>query len=265
MTASINSLTNEKVKRLVKLRESAKTREQDQLFVVEGLKDLKSIIEFGKNIKNIYYCTELVEKHGYLGDLDKFKSSNIPLTELGYAAFTKASYRKSSDGFISTVSIWSNSLDKISLKADKLCVVLDETEKPGNLGAIIRTVQAMGVKTILLSDLEVDFFNPNVIRASRGLLAGINVGQGSKDEIFSFLEKNEFSMVGTSGQAKLSYWNYNFDGKIALIFGSEKEGLRDFWLNRIDNLIQIPMAGNADSLNLNASVACILAEYCRKL
>ena len=69
-------------------------------------------------------------------------------------------------------------MDKISLKADKLCIVLDETEKPGNLGAIIRTVQAMGVKTILLSDLEVDFFNPNVIRSSRGLLAGINVGQG---------------------------------------------------------------------------------------
>ena len=84
-------------------------------------------------------------------------------------------------------------------------------------------------------------------------------------KFFFFLEKNEFSMVGTSGQAKLSYWNYNFDGKIALIFGSEKEGLGDFWLNRIDDLIQIPMAGNADSLNLNVSVACILAEYCRKL
>jgi TrmH family RNA methyltransferase len=160
--------------------------------------------------------------------------------------------------------MWSNSLEDIQEDLGDICVVLDETEKPGNLGAVIRSVEAMGIKTLLLSDLQVDFFNPNVIRSSRGLLAGVNVWQGSKKEIFTLLSTQKYSLIGTSGKARQSYWDHKFKSKTALIFGSEKDGLGEFWLNKVDDLIKIPMNGNADSLNLNVSVACILAEYQRK-
>ena len=264
MNDSITSVANERVKKLVKLRESAKKRKQEKLFVVEGNIDLNLIMECGRVVDEIYYCKELVEKNLLTNDLKKFKSLGIPIIELGHASFCKASYRKSSDGFLSTVKMWSNSLEDIQDDLGDICVVLDETEKPGNLGAIIRSVEAMGVKTLLLCDLQVDFFNPNVIRSSRGLLAGVNVWQGSKEEIFTLLTAQKFSLIGTSGKAEKSYWNHKFKNKTALIFGSEKDGLGEFWLNNVDDLIKIPMNGNADSLNLNASVACILAEYQRK-
>ena len=107
-------------------------------------------------------------------------------------------------------------------------------------------------------------FNPNVIRSSRGLFAGINVRQGSKEQIFNLLSEEKFSLIGTSGKAKQSFWDCEFYNKNAFVFGSEKAGLGKFWLDRVRGTIKIPMSGKADSLNLNISVACILSEHQRR-
>ena len=264
MTDPITSTSNERVKELVKLRESAKRREQMQLFVIEGFNEVRCSIEFGKNVDTVFYCKQLIEKNGLVQELKKLKADKISLVELGGDAFMKASYRKSSDGFLATVKMWDISLTNLFKPLGNVCVILDEIEKPGNLGAIIRTVEAMGVKTLLLSDSCVDFFNPNVIRSSRGLFAGINVRQGSKEQIFNLLSEENFSLIGTSGKAKQSFWDCEFYNKNAFVFGSEKAGLGKFWLDRVRGTIKIPMSGKADSLNLNISVACILSEYQRR-
>ena len=264
MTDPIISKSNERVKELVKLRESSRRRKQMQLFVIEGLNEVRCSIEFGKTVETVFYCKQFIETSGLVEEFERLKANKINLVELGSDAFKKASYRKSSDGFLATVKMWDISLTNLFKPIGNVSVILDEIEKPGNLGAIIRTVEAMGARTLLLSDSCVDFFNPNVIRASRGLFAGINIRVGSKEQIFKLLSQENFCLVGTSGKAKQSLWDYEFDKKNAFVFGSEKAGLGKFWLDRVHGIVKIPMSGKADSLNINISVACILAEHQRR-
>ena len=264
MKNPIFSVSNSKVKELVKLRESARRRREFKRFVIEGYPDLKCILNAGRNVEEIFFCIELIEKSNRREELEELQKEKILLTELNREPYEKASYRKSSDGFIGVASAWSLSLNAGVNEKTEICIVLDEIEKPGNLGAIIRTAEAFGVNSILLSDSVIDCFNPNVVRSSRGLMGTINIGMGSKEEVHSFLVSNQFSLVATSGKSEISFWDREFKPKIAFIFGSEKEGLGRFWTDRSVDLIKIPMKGSADSLNLHASAACILAEYNRR-
>jgi len=264
MADIILSLSNSRVKELVKLRESAKRRRELGHFVIEGYPDLKCIYERGREVVEIFFCWELIKIAGLEKEFSELENLDFLLTELSKDAFSKASYRKGSDGFLSIAHTWPLSLENTIQGNSQICIVLDEIEKPGNLGAIIRTAEAFGVNSILLSDSSVDFFNPNVVRSSRGLMAGINIGMGTKEEVYAFLEEKFFMLVGTRGASKNSYWEQEINKKTAFIFGSEKDGLGNFWLDRLTCQIKIPMKGNADSLNLHASAACILAEYNRR-
>lgn len=264
MSEPIYSTSNSKIKELVKLRESAKHRKKFKHFVIEGYSDLKCIYDFGRKIEEIFFCTELVERSGLVKEFEEIQKIGSSVTELAKGPFEKASYRRNPDGFLAVASTWSLNLETAVSEDTKICITLDEVEKPGNLGAIIRTAEALGVNSILLSNPAVDYFNPNVVRSSRGLMAGINVGIGKKEEVYSILNKNNFMMVGTSGSSEVSYWDQKFSNKTAFIFGSEKSGLGDFWTEQTCAQVKIPMKGAADSLNLHASVACIIAEYNRR-
>ena len=264
MSDIIFSLSNSKVKELIKLRESARRRREQNHFVIEGYPDLKCIFEAGRKVEEIFFCWDLIRKVKLENEFEEFEKTGLLFTELSKEGFTKASYRKNSDGFISVAHSWPLLLENSIGEKTQICIVLDEIEKPGNLGAIIRTAEAFGVKSILLSDAVIDCFNPNVIRSSRGLMSGVNIGMGSKEEILDFLQNKKFMLVGTSGGAQNSYWEQEITSKMAFVFGSEKNGLGKFWLDQLNCTVNIPMKGNADSLNLHASVACILAESNRR-
>ena len=264
MSEPIYSTGNTKIKELVKLRESPKHRRKLKYFVIEGYADLKCIYDFGRKIEEIFFCKELVERSGLVKEFEEIQKTGLPITELSKAPFLKASYRRSSDGFLAIGNTWPLNLETSVSEDTKISIVLDEVEKPGNLGAIIRTAEALGVNSILLSEPSVDYFNPNVVRSSRGLMAGIKVGIGKKEEVYAILKQSNFMMVGTSGRSKVSYWDQEFKNKTAFIFGSEKSGLGDFWTEQLSAEVKVPMKGAADSLNLHASVACIMAEYNRR-
>ena len=264
MKECISSTSNPRVKELVKLRESSRYRRKRKLFVIEGFEDFECILKYRKVILEMFYCPSLIEKSGNIKKLEYLKDFKINLIELSEEAFLKASYRKNSDGFLSLANQWSLELEDIDLVKDEICVVLDGIEKPGNLGAIIRSMEAMGIKSLILSDAYVDLFNPNVVRSSRGLLSGVQVGRGTKEEVHSLLQKYGFSIFGVCGSGKNILWDHAFSPKTALIFGSEKNGLDNFWKKNINTFLKIPMYGRADSLNLHASVACTLFEFNRQ-
>jgi TrmH family RNA methyltransferase len=264
MTEPILSMSNSRVKELVKLRESSKQRKERQHFVVEGFSDIKTIFDSGRKLEELYFCRELTQKAGLEKEFGIFEKLDFDLIELGKAPFLKASYRRNADGFLAKVNSWELSMEDIKTSKPQTCIVLDEVEKPGNLGAIVRTAEAFGINTLILADSSVDYFNPNVVRSSRGLMGRINVALGTKNEICSFLKENKFSIIGASGSARNSYWDFEHKSRTAFLFGSEKDGLGSYWLDRVDDLIAIPMKGDADSLNLHVSVGCILAEYNRK-
>jgi len=177
-------------------------------------------------------------------------------------AFAKASYKNNPEGVLAVVECWDLDLPAAP-RSPRLVLVLDEIEKPGNMGAILRTAEAFGVSNIVLSEPVLDFFNPNVVRSSRGLMARLQVSAGTKEEVSTWLEQAGLRIVGTSSKSSKSYWDLQLSEGTAFVLGSEREGLGEFWKERIGEWARIPMEGEASSLNLNASAACLLAEFNR--
>jgi TrmH family RNA methyltransferase len=265
MNFSIESAANPRIKELVKLRESPKRRKEHGLFFVEGISELKSLVNSGREIKEIYYSFRAIEKDEQNKVLIEFQNLGIQTVEISPVAFGKASYRSAEYGWIGLVNTWDIGLDTINLSESGAVVVLDEVEKPGNLGAILRSVEALGGAGVILSEPALDFFNPNVVRSSRGLMGSLPIAKGTKQEVIQWLKTSKRPIWATSSHTTNFLGKQKMPDSPVLIFGSEKKGLGQFWHNQELGLdwVKIPMKGTASSLNLNASVACLLYEYNR--
>ena len=262
MSEPILSLQNPRVKELVKLRDSARRRRQLSRFPVEGLRELQAGLEADLLFLESYFCPEFFRRAGETDLLARLEGAGADLVELGPDAFRKAAYRQSPDGLLAVAATRSLDLDEIDLSAAEppLVLVLDEVEKPGNLGAVLRTASAFGADGLLLSDPALDFFNPNVTRSSRGLSLGFPVGLGSKEQVHAFLRENGLRLFGTSAKRGIPLREADLAQPAALLLGSEREGLGSFWQERLDQALTIPMPGSADSLNLAAAAACLTYE-----
>ena len=261
--ATIESPTNSRIKELVKLRESPRRRRERGCFFVEGANDLLALAHAGRQIIEFYFCPSMVERFGESSALEELREMGIPSCETSETVHAKASYKSGGHGIIGVLKTWELGLDVFSVGNDGPLVVLDEVEKPGNLGAILRTVEAFGGAGVILSDPAVDFFNPNVVRSSRGLFGGMPVALGTKADVREWLKNSDRHIVGTSSRAQEIMGNKKFPAGTAFLFGSEKVGLGEFWQDPPDQWVKIGIQGQASSLNLNASVACFLYEYNR--
>ena len=182
----ISSTTNPKVKELVRLRQSPRRRRDLGLFVAEGVTEIDALFRAGRTVREIYYCESFAGSAKGSEFLEARNGDGCLAMMLGSEAFAKASYKNSPDGVLAIAESWSLDLP-ILPQSPRLALVLDEIEKPGNLGAILRTAEAFGVSNLLLSEPVLDFFNPNVVRSSRGLMASLRVNAGTKKEVCSWL------------------------------------------------------------------------------
>lgn len=260
MNVSIESPANPKIKELVKLRESPRRRKQRGVFFVEGEEDLLALARAGREIEEIYFCRNTQSGREQNGALEEFRALGVEIIETAEVAFSKASYRSANHGVIGVVHAWELTLKKDMIKGRGPLVVLDEVEKPGNLGAILRSVEAFGGAGIILADPSVDVFNPNVVRSSRGLMGRVPLAVGSKEEVCKWLQSSGRVIFATSSRASQYLGEVELPSSSAFIFGSEKSGLGKFWQDQAIEWIKIPMKGSASSLNLNVSVACLLYE-----
>ena len=261
--ATIESPTNSRIKELVKLRESPRRRRERGCFFVEGANDLLALVRAGRQLIEFYFCPSMVEQFGESSALEELREMGIPFCETSEIAHAKASYKSGTHGIIGVLRTWELGFDVFSVRNDAPLVILDEVEKPGNLGAILRTIEAFGAAGVILSDPAVDFFNPNVVRSSRGLFGGIPVALGTKGDVREWLKNSARHIVGTSSRAQEIMGSKKFPADAAFLFGSEKVGLGEFWQDQPDQWVKIGIQGQASSLNLNASVACFLYEYNR--
>ena len=263
MNQSIESPANPKIKELVKLRESSRRRKERGVFFVEGGKDLMALHRAGRKVEEIYFCPRSDCGLGKNKEVSEFEELGIDIIKTSQLAFSKASYRSAVHGIIGVVRSWELGLNPESINGDGPVVVLDDVEKPGNLGAVLRSVEAFGGAGVILSDPAVDYFNPNVIRSSRGLIGRIAVSSGSKEEVWEWLKNSGRKIIATSSHATRNLGAVPIPSSTAFIFGSEKSGLGEYWREQMIEWIKIPMKGSASSLNLNVSVACLLYEYNR--
>jgi len=260
VSTKIESPSNPRIKELVKLRESSRRRRERGVFFVEGGNELLALARAGRKVIELYSCSHLHLKQSVLEQLDELQKIGVPVIETSQIAQEKASYRSTPQELIGIVEAWDLSLNSNTFVGNAPLVILDEVEKPGNLGAILRSVEAFGGAGVLLSDPTLDFFNPNVVRSSRGLMGAIPLAIGSKQEVLNWLIQSDREIVATSSRAEEELARHKLPNSAAFLFGSEKYGLGDYWQSHVVRWVRIPMKGTASSLNLNVSVACLLYE-----
>ena len=251
---TIESLQNEKIKNLNRLITDNRFRKKSGIFVVEGKQENERALQFGFENIEFYICENIFGINHPEGKIH-FVSSQV---------YEKLAYRGSSEGIIGIYKTKEFNLNEFSPKENASIIVVESVEKPGNLGAILRSCEAFGINALIVTDTKVDFYNPNVLRSSVGCFFGMNVFSASNEETLAFLQKNNFKIYTTfMDESAEDLYQKNFTEKSALFFGTEHSGLSDFWLNKGENIL-IPMAGTIDSLNLSNAVAITCYEILRQ-
>ncbi|MGJ8638658.1 MAG: TrmH family RNA methyltransferase [Opitutaceae bacterium] len=262
--AYIQSRNNEQVKNLVKLRER-KHRDRQERFLVEGLRETEHALGANFEIENIYYCPEFFMSDAHSDFIDQQRrSGERTLIRMSEEAFAKAAYREGPDGILGVGAQQGSSLSDLNISKAPLLLVLEGIEKPGNLGAILRSADGAGADAVILVDCVLDLYNPNAIRSSQGLIFALPIVTTTRDALQAWLQSHEIQRVATTPDTNDMHWDVDYTKGTALFFGSESDGLTDYWLDEVDQRIRIPMAGRADSLNVAAASVVCLYEAARQ-
>jgi TrmH family RNA methyltransferase len=257
----ISSLQNPKVKQIVQLSKARERKEQG-LLVVEGAREIGFALDAGHLPERVYVCEEIYDKSAYPELLNRIDSSKK--TAITASVFEKVAYREGSDGLIALFKPLQHRLDQLELGEDPFIIILEAVEKPGNLGAILRTADAAKVDAVIICDPLTDLYNPNAIRSSVGCLFTVQVAVCTSAECLDWLHANRIRAYAAELNASEWYQDIDFRGPSAIVMGTEADGLTDFWLQHADQRIKIPMRGVIDSLNVSVSTAVLTFEAMRQ-
>ncbi len=255
----ITSTQNPKIKSLLAL-EKPRERRKQQLFVIEGKKEIHMAVEAGYRIGNLFFCDEMVS----VDDLRGLNLDDKLVIPVSKEVYNKIAVRENSGGLIAVAEMKTLRLDDINLSKNPLVLVLESVEKPGNLGAILRTADAAGVDAVICCDPLTDFYNPNVIRSSLGCVFTNSIASASSQETIDWLQKNKIRIYCTYLQASVPYTETDFKQPCALVMGTEATGLSDVWIKNSDVNIIIPMYGKIDSMNVSTATAVVVFEARRQ-
>jgi len=254
----IESLSNPRVKALVKLRDR-KARKSTGLTIVEGLREISRAIKSGINVQEFYVCRKLLKSDGK-SIVDASLKSGVAIFDVDEKIMSKISYGDKKDGMLVVCRPVAKTLESIKLSPKPLIVVVEGIEKPGNVGAILRTCDGAGVDALIVTDGLTDLYNPNVIRASLGTVFSVPIVTSENKKTLEFLKKKKVSVCATVPLAKKVYFAENLSGPLAIVMGSEQKGLTEFWKKNSDIKVNVPMEGSADSLNVSATTAILVYE-----
>ncbi len=250
----IESPQNEKIKYLTRILSDNRFRKKEGVFAVEGKQENDRALKFGYQPSEFYIAEQI-----YKGKLPAAKTHLV-----SEKIYEKIAYRGTSEGIIGLYQTPSNFLSDFKPGDQSAVMVVESVEKPGNLGAILRSCEAFGIDALIITDSRVDFYNPNVIRSSVGCLFGMNIYQSENEELETFLHRNNYTIFTTlMSEDSEPLQNCNLKNRCALVFGTEHSGLSNFWKDKGHNTI-IPMAGSIDSLNLSNAVAICAYEILRQ-
>ncbi len=252
----ITSLQNPKVKQIVKLREDKRQRQRDGLMLVEGYDELTLAVSAGLKPQTLLTAPELATR-----TIDIPEAESLTVTR---DVFEKMSYRDNPDGWLGIFPIPKTSLEEIKLSDPALVIVAESIEKPGNLGAILRTADAAHVDVVIVCDPRVDIWNPNVVRASRGAIFTVPTVEAENSNALAWLRSREMRILAATPSADALYTTVDLRDPIAIAVGTEDEGLTDFWMQNADIKVKIPMMGKVNSLNVSIATALITYEAVRQ-
>lgn len=254
----IESLQNPFIKSILKLQEKSRERKKQGLFVIEGKREIEMALKGNYELYSILFVPTLISETY----LKQFESTD--LIEIDLEVYKKIAYRESTEGIIALARSKELKLSDLHLSENPLIVVAESIEKPGNIGAILRTADAAHIDAVILANPKTDVFNPNLIRSSVGCVFTNQIAMGSSEEIIEFLQKQSIQIFSATLQNSNDYTKANFTQPSAIVVGTEATGLTKVWRDNATQNINIPMEGEIDSMNVSVSAAILLFEAKRQ-
>ena len=273
---TVTSASNPKIRNLLLLQEKSKARREQGLFVVEGRRELEHCIAAGYSVKTLFVCPEIAGEdfspchselslcHSEFSPCHSERSEESLVIEIPETLYRKVAYRESTEGIIAEVEYRERTLSDLNLPENPLIMVLESVEKPGNLGAVLRSADAAGANAVLICDPLTDLYNPNLIRASIGAVFTVPTVACSSEDAIAFLQGRGIQILTAQLQDSSLYYDVDMRRGTALVMGTESTGLTDIWRKAASAHIRIPMLGRLDSLNVSVSAAILLFEAVRQ-
>ncbi len=264
MYKQIISPQNNKIKQLLQLREKSRNRKKEQLFIIEGIQETLLALQGGYTLTEIYFCSDILTLIDFEKHFNTFLN-NINVIEVSLEVYQRLAYRMSTEGVFAIAQWKSLSIDNITFESKKpLILIAEAPEKPGNIGALLRTADAANIDAILIANLKTDMYNPNIIRSSVGCVFTTKIGIGTTTEIIEFLNHKQINIYTAILQEAVPYTSQNYTIPTAIVLGTEHDGLSEEWRIASKQNIIIPMEGKVDSMNVSVAAGILIFEAKRQ-
>ncbi|MCX7547151.1 RNA methyltransferase [Xanthomarina sp. F1114] len=261
MNKVIVSTQNPYIKSLLKLKEKSRERKTSGLFLIEGIREISLAIKGNYFIDTLLFCPELFSET----QTKELANSQTNIIEISKDVYQKLAYRETTEGLIAVTKTKEFTLKNLEFKTkNPLILVAEAPEKPGNIGALLRTADAANVDAVIIANPKTDLYNPNIIRSSVGCVFTNQIATGSTKEIIQFLKENNFFIYCAALQASVSYHTQDYTKPTAIVVGTEATGLSTEWLNNSSQNIIIPMQGEIDSMNVSVAAGILIFEAKRQ-
>jgi RNA methyltransferase, TrmH family len=259
MHFTITSTQNPKIKSLLSL-EKPRERKKQGLFIIEGQKEIRMALDAGYKIGNLFFCPDMIAEE----ELETLGTTNKLLIPVSKDVFEKIAIRENSGGVLAVAEQKLHTLAQVKLSSNPLLLILESVEKPGNLGAMLRTADAANIDAVIICDPQTDFYNPNVIRSSVGCVFTTQVASADSEEALNWLKKNQIRIYSTYLEASKPYHETDLTKATAIVMGTESTGLSQLWIKNSTANIIIPMGGKIDSMNVSTAAAVVIFEAKRQ-
>lgn len=259
MIKEISSAQNPSIKNVIQLQAKARNRKKAGVFIIEGIREVERAISCGYEVIEMYFNEDWEDS-----EIESFYSEKRILNRVSKEVFAKVAYRDGVKNVIALTEMKSTSLSEVKLPDNPLIVVLETVEKPGNLGAVLRSADGAGVDLVLVCDQQLDIFNANVIRNSLGGFFNVPMVSCTSEHAIEFLNENGIQVLATYLEASVPYYSQDMKKPTALIMGSEAFGISETWIKASDQNIIIPMEGVIDSLNVSNAASIVMFEAKRQ-
>ena len=260
MFKEITSSQNPIIKRVLMLKDKAKQRNIEGVFVIEGRRELGLAIKGGYVIKSLLFEPNLFNE----SRIDAYKTKGTEIIQITSKVYNKIAYRGSTEGIVAIAESKSHILEDLKLGSNPLILVAEAPEKPGNIGALLRTADAAHVDAVIIANPITDLYNSNVIRSSVGGLFTVSIAVATSEETIGFLNERSITIYSAMLQESMPYIDIDFGGASAIVVGPESTGLSEIWRSTANKKIQIPMLGDLDSLNVSVAAGVLLFEAKRQ-
>ena len=263
MPERITSAANPRLKAAARLR-GRRERDRRGLTLIDGVRETLRALQGGAVVREAFVLPELLVEAEAKALLERLSEASVPVLEVGRAAFERLAYGDRLDGVIAVAETPSHALADLVLPPEPLVAVIEGVEKPGNLGAVLRTADGAGVDAVIVAESATDLFNPNIIRASLGTVFAVPVAVASTGEVLEWLKERGITIVAARVDGSVDYSAADFRGAVAIALGSEARGLSRPWGELARTSVRVPMLGVADSLNVSATAAILLYQALRQ-